>query len=76
MEQERKQRKTNGEAHLPPPDPRDIQIERMDQMITLMRHELQQYRNDLVFWQRAHGAEYPVRRLQELDIKIAEINSL
>lgn len=52
------------------------QIARSDRKIQLMREELSQYRNDLTFWQKAHGSEYPVRRLLELDKKIQEIEQI
>ncbi len=50
------------------------QIARNDRKIQLMREELAQYRSDLTFWQKAHGSEYPVRRIEELDNKMLEID--
>lgn len=57
-------------------DPRDLQIEKLDKIILLMRKELVQYHNDLVFWKTAHGNDYPARRIVELDKAIDEINSI
>jgi hypothetical protein len=57
-------------------DPRDAQIAKLDRVILLMRKELQQYHNDLVFWKTAHGNDYPARRIVELDKTIEEINAL
>lgn len=51
-------------------------IARNDHKIQLMRQELAQYRNDLTFWQKAHGSEYPVRRIAELDKKMMEIDQV
>jgi hypothetical protein len=52
------------------------QIARSDRKLQLMRDELTQYRQDLIFWQKAHGSEYPVRRIAELDKKIQEIEQV
>jgi hypothetical protein len=57
-----------------PPDPRDGYIVRIDRKLQLMRKELEQYRQDLVFWKTAHASEYPLRRIEELDKKLAEID--
>ncbi len=55
---------------------KDNIIEKSDRKIQIMRKELEQYRNDLVFWSKAHGAEYPVRRITELDKKLQEIEQV
>ena len=58
------------------PDPRDAQLARSDRQIQLMRSELAQYRQDLTMWVKAHGSEYPARRLQELEKKMLEIDQV
>jgi hypothetical protein len=51
-------------------------IEQLEKKVGLMRTELGQYRQDLIFWRNAHGSEYPQRRLLELDAKLVEIDQL
>jgi len=61
---------TNGEVKTlveMPADPQELHIARLERRVLLMRKELEQYRNDLEFWVRAHGHEYPLRRIKELE---------
>lgn len=58
------------------PDPRDEQIARLDRKILLFRKEMEQYLNDLTFWIKAHGHDYPVRRKRELEKTLEEINEI
>ena len=60
----------------PTSDPRDAQIARSDRQLELMRSELAQYRQDLTMWMKAHGSEYPARRIQELEKKMLEIDQV
>jgi len=53
---------------------KDAQLVRNDSQIQLMRDELAQYRQDLTMWMKAHGSEYPARRLHELEKKMLEID--
>ncbi len=70
---------TNGEVKTlveMPADPQELHIARLERRVLLMRKELEQYRNDLEFWVRAHGHEYPLRRIKELVQKLEENDSV
>lgn len=55
---------------------KEEEIEKLHQKIAMMRHELAQYINDLTMWQKAHGNDYPIRRIDEIRTKMQEIENL
>ena len=56
--------------------PKLSELEKAELKISLMRLELQQYMKDLHMWTTAHGSEYPLRRMEELRLKIDQIEKI